>query len=229
MGPHVAAEGHMAGTHPVSPPHWLGTPPPPQVCGAVQSPHWTMPPQPSEIGPHDIADGHFAGTQVLFPPHWFATPPPPQVSGALQLPHWMTVWPQPSPCGPQPAFSSEQLFGTHWLGSPSVLASNMNVPVEPPEPPGPAAPPIPPIPPLVLPLPLDVKLVALRPRPAVLLHDAATKSETPTDRGKAKNATGHFMVDLREHDARRVRTRDAWHMGGDDTGDDGDSRRASVS
>lgn len=33
------------------PPHTLGTPPQPQHCGAVQSPHWMMPPQPSGMGP----------------------------------------------------------------------------------------------------------------------------------------------------------------------------------
>ena len=35
----------------MAPPQTLGVPPPPQVCGAVQVPHWTMPPQPSPMGP----------------------------------------------------------------------------------------------------------------------------------------------------------------------------------
>ena len=33
---------YLAGT-----PHWLSTPPPPQVAGAVQVPQWSVPPQPS--------------------------------------------------------------------------------------------------------------------------------------------------------------------------------------
>jgi hypothetical protein len=32
-------------------PHWPSTPPPPQVCGAVQTPQLSVPPQPSPAGP----------------------------------------------------------------------------------------------------------------------------------------------------------------------------------
>jgi hypothetical protein len=33
------------------PPHWLAIPPPPHVWGAVHTPHWMIPPQPSATGP----------------------------------------------------------------------------------------------------------------------------------------------------------------------------------
>src|SRR5438132_689446 len=59
-------------------PHWLGTPPPPQVSGAVQVPQLRVPPQPSDTEPQLSPAGHVvAGVQ----PHWLGTPPPPQVCG----------------------------------------------------------------------------------------------------------------------------------------------------
>jgi len=46
----------VSGTHePASmTPHWLGTPPPPQVAGGVQPPHMMTLPQPSPAGPQPM-------------------------------------------------------------------------------------------------------------------------------------------------------------------------------
>src|SRR5262245_12443196 len=48
----MPCEAHVSGTQPLLPPHALGTPPPPHVSGATQSPHSRTPPQPSPVGPH---------------------------------------------------------------------------------------------------------------------------------------------------------------------------------
>jgi hypothetical protein len=51
-GPHVAPRSvHDFGTQAELPPQTLGVPPPPQLWGGVQAPHWRMPPQPSLTGP----------------------------------------------------------------------------------------------------------------------------------------------------------------------------------
>lgn len=62
------------GVHWLSPPQTLATPPPPQVAGEMQVPHWTMPPQPSAIGPQASAGQVVIGTQP-------AIVPPPQTFG----------------------------------------------------------------------------------------------------------------------------------------------------
>jgi hypothetical protein len=63
--------------HAALPPHLLGVPPPPQVCGGVQVPHWSTPPQPSPAGPHSTAccaqvrgvqAGPESGTSMTVPP-----------------------------------------------------------------------------------------------------------------------------------------------------------------
>src|SRR5205823_5577222 len=51
-------------------------------------------------------------------PHWLGLPPPPHVSLLEHVPHWMTP-PQPSPMGPQLAFSPVHVFGTQLVGPPS--------------------------------------------------------------------------------------------------------------
>ena len=51
-GPQFApAIAHVRGTQPDVPPHRLGIPPPPQVCGDVHEPQLMIPPQPSPTGP----------------------------------------------------------------------------------------------------------------------------------------------------------------------------------
>jgi hypothetical protein len=61
MVPHSAPfTAHVVGVQVPPPPHWLATPPPPQVCGATQVPQFfwpvavliAVPPQPSLCGPH---------------------------------------------------------------------------------------------------------------------------------------------------------------------------------
>jgi hypothetical protein len=59
----------VVGVHPV--PHSFGRPPPPQVWGAVQVPHWSMPPQPSAIIPQ-LAP---AELQVTWPGQLPSCPP----------------------------------------------------------------------------------------------------------------------------------------------------------
>jgi hypothetical protein len=50
------------------PPHWLGTPPPPHVCGSVHDPQSITPPQPSPIGPHvACADAQVTSVQPVSP------------------------------------------------------------------------------------------------------------------------------------------------------------------
>jgi hypothetical protein len=98
----------------VPPPQTLGTPAPPQISGAVQDPHWRIPPQPSATGPQfEPACWQVLGVQgAPFVPHTLAVPPPPQMSGAVQVPHW-SVPPQPSPIGPQFAPTEAHVLGTH--------------------------------------------------------------------------------------------------------------------
>ncbi|HUB06769.1 MAG TPA: hypothetical protein VMB50_07205, partial [Myxococcales bacterium] len=47
----MAADWQVRGTQPSWPPQTLGWPPPPQVSGAWQLPHWRTPLQPSPMGP----------------------------------------------------------------------------------------------------------------------------------------------------------------------------------
>src|SRR5262249_14940636 len=93
------------------------TPAPPQVCGAVQTPQVSVPPQPSEIVPQFFpCAAQVVGVQV---PQTFVTPAPPQVCGAVQTPQ-VSVPPQPSDIGPPffpcaaqvPAGRAPQAFGT---------------------------------------------------------------------------------------------------------------------
>jgi hypothetical protein len=66
------------------PPQTLATPPPPQVCGAVQVPQATVPPHPSLRTPQFLlALVQLFGTQVE--PHTLGVPPPPQVAGTVQV------------------------------------------------------------------------------------------------------------------------------------------------
>src|SRR5262249_22184698 len=49
-------------------PHWLATPPPPQVCGAAQVPQLSVPPQPSAKVPQLSPAGQLlAGVQTHVP------------------------------------------------------------------------------------------------------------------------------------------------------------------
>jgi hypothetical protein len=74
------------------------TPAPPQVCGAVQAPQVSVPPQPSGIVPQFFpCAAQVVGVHV---PQTFATPAPPQVCGAVQAPQ-VSVPPQPSEIVPQ--------------------------------------------------------------------------------------------------------------------------------
>src|SRR5262249_35382375 len=62
-------------------PQTLATPPP-HVCGAVQTPQVSVPPQPSGIVPQFFPwAAQVVGVQT---PQTFATPPPPHVCGAVQ-------------------------------------------------------------------------------------------------------------------------------------------------
>src|SRR5438094_707304 len=83
----------------VPPPHTLVVPPPPQVCGEVQLPQLSRPPQPLEMLPQVLLCAvHVVGVQVV--PHTLGVPPPPQVAGETQLPQ-LSVPPQPSASEPQ--------------------------------------------------------------------------------------------------------------------------------
>lgn len=102
-------------------PQTLGVPPPPQVSGAVQLPHWRRPPQPSAMGPHEPStSSQVFGTQSLPPPHRLGSPPPPQVVGMGQPPHSMSL-PQPSGAGPHSTPCSAQLRGTQGVSFPSSM------------------------------------------------------------------------------------------------------------
>jgi hypothetical protein len=146
-------------------PHLLGVPLPPQVSGSVHVPHWTTPPQPSEIGPQSApAWAQVLGVQMA-PPHLLGSPPPPHVCGGVHVPHWMMP-PQPSPIGPQLAPTSAHVTGVVQVGasllSPSVAKPPSSLPllellldalVEgwPPVPPVPPEPGAPPVKPLLVP------------------------------------------------------------------------------
>jgi hypothetical protein len=102
-------------------PHWPGTPPPPHVCGAVQAPQSSWPPQPSPAGPqvmfccwHDcgVQLGAPQGphTPVALPSTWLHCPPQ-QSELSVQLPHAATQLVAPHTYGGEPA-----VLGTH--GSP---------------------------------------------------------------------------------------------------------------
>src|SRR5712691_1915548 len=79
-------------------PQTFATPPAPHVCGAVQAPQVSVPPQPSAIVPQSFpCAAQVVGVQV---PQTFATPAPPQVCGAMQAPQ-VSVPPQPSEIVPQ--------------------------------------------------------------------------------------------------------------------------------
>src|SRR5713101_2039408 len=76
----------------VPPPQTFATPPPAQVCGAVQVPQVSVPPQPLEIVPQFLpCAAHVVGVHVL--PQTLAVPPPPHVCGAVHVPH-VSVPPQ---------------------------------------------------------------------------------------------------------------------------------------
>ena len=79
--------------------HWLGTPLPPQVCGAGHAgPQLTVPPHPLEMVPQFWPAPHVvSGVQ----PHWLGVPPPPQVCGAVHAGPQVTVPPHPLEMVPQ--------------------------------------------------------------------------------------------------------------------------------
>src|SRR5262249_45552399 len=61
-------------------PHSFGVPAPPQLDGARQAPHESIPPHPSATIPHDAPTApHVVGVH----PHRFAVPPPPHVCGGV--------------------------------------------------------------------------------------------------------------------------------------------------
>src|SRR5580658_4296570 len=100
-------------------PHWLGTPPPPHVCGGVHGPQSSMLPQPSPAGPQPM----FCCAQVCgvqeppsVKPHWSGTPPPPHVCGGVHGPQ-LSMLPQPSPAGPQPMFCCAHVKGVQVGGA----------------------------------------------------------------------------------------------------------------
>src|SRR5262249_34039569 len=109
-------------------PHTLGTPPPPQVCGAVQTPQVSVPPQPSGIVPQFFpCAAHVVGVHAA-PPQTFATPPPPHGWGAVQAPH-LGVPPQPFAMLPQFLPCAAQLVGMQVVAPPSTILIDSKVPV----------------------------------------------------------------------------------------------------
>ena len=109
----------VLGTQTAGAPHWLKTPPPPQVWGEGQPPVGSQlrrAPQPSPAGPQPMPSwAQVLGTQLAAPPHWLAMPPPPQVWGEGQPPggSQLRMAPQPSPVGPQAMPSWAQVLGVH--------------------------------------------------------------------------------------------------------------------
>jgi hypothetical protein len=89
-------------------PHWLSTPPPPQVSGAVQSPQLTSP-HPVLIAPHDAPSWE---QDLGVQPHWLITPPPPHTSGVAHSPQSSASL-HPSEMNPHAAPSCAQLLGMH--------------------------------------------------------------------------------------------------------------------
>jgi hypothetical protein len=76
-------------------PHALGTPPPPQVSGAVHPPHCSAPHACCTV-PHCAPWLSHDGSGQ---PHWFGVPPPPQLMGAVHAPQSSTAA-QPSDTNP---------------------------------------------------------------------------------------------------------------------------------
>src|ERR1700677_40882 len=74
--------------------HWL----PEHVWPALQVPHITMPPQPSDAAPQTSPDGQVV---PALEPHALAVPLPPPVSGELQMAPQVMVPPQPLAMAPQ--------------------------------------------------------------------------------------------------------------------------------
>src|SRR5262249_50232762 len=94
---------HVLGVQLVPPPHTLGVPPPPHVCGGGHDPQLVVsPPHPSGCGPHLPGyAAHVAGVHgVVDVPHTPGVPPPPHAAGAVQLPQLTVRPPHPSDCGP---------------------------------------------------------------------------------------------------------------------------------
>src|SRR5207249_3618232 len=82
------------------------------VCGRVQVPQLSVPPQPSETVPQSAPwAAQVVGVQAPVP-QTLGVPPPPQVCGAVQLPQ-LKVPPQPSGAVPQLFPSCAQVLGTH--------------------------------------------------------------------------------------------------------------------
>jgi hypothetical protein len=130
--PFAGQSAAVFGRHWLSPPHTLGTPPPPQIAGEAHVGQSTTPPQPSATGPHSLpvcaqVFGWQAAPPARPPPQTLGCPPPPQICGAEQpLPSPQdTIPPQPSAIDPQ--FIPEghcviglqnALDGEHLLGPP---------------------------------------------------------------------------------------------------------------
>jgi hypothetical protein len=116
---HTTMPPHPSSMMPHSPgPQVLGvqpqtpeTPPPPQVSGGRQVPHWIVVPQPPGAEPQVTPSAeHVVGVQPQLP----GVPPPPQVSGGKQSPQLSAV-PQPSDTVPQFLPSPAHVFGVHGL------------------------------------------------------------------------------------------------------------------
>src|SRR5579862_674603 len=72
-------------------PHWLSTPPPPQVSGSAQAPQERNPPQPSGGCPHAPANWeHWKGTHGL---HLPPSQPKAQAWSVSGYSHWPLVQP----------------------------------------------------------------------------------------------------------------------------------------
>jgi hypothetical protein len=94
-----------------SPPHRLGTPPPPQVSGDMQTPQSIVPPQPSDCGPQ-VAPwaAQFSGVQISDMPQTPGSQRPHVSPSSVHVPQSRTS-PQPSPVGPHAMPSSSQVSG----------------------------------------------------------------------------------------------------------------------
>jgi hypothetical protein len=103
IGPQFAlTAAQVVGVQGGPPPHWLGTPPPPQLVVALQVPQLSVPLQPSPIMPHVAC----ADSQVTRPQPGPESPPmplpsgPSEPSGTLVVPSGSVV--EPSCPGPPP-------------------------------------------------------------------------------------------------------------------------------
>ena len=104
-------------------PHWLVTPPPPQVCGAVQVPQSRVPPQPSEAVPQFCPAGHdVAGLQAQKPGL-----KAPQVCGGVQVPQ-LSMPPQPSEAVPQFCPPGHDVAGVQQLPPTSMAPGAQQIP-----------------------------------------------------------------------------------------------------